>query len=725
MKVLITGGYGFIGSFVAEKFYREGHEVHILDNLSTGHKENIHFRHQSYLLHIEDEKCEEVFRANHFDVVIHLAAQVDVKTSVESPTYDSKVNVLGVINMLQLAKKYKVSSFVFASSAAVYGNNPALPLTEDEKCNPSSPYGMSKLMGESYCQFWSGNYGINTLCLRFSNVYGPKQNNDGEGGVVSIFLNKLINKQTIEVFGDGSQTRDFIYVEDVSEAIYRGVMSDTTGIYNLSTNTENSINQLVAALEQLETLTGLVHKKAREGDIKNSRLENERIKREFDWLPKYQLEEGLEKTYHWFKDKKKQSVNNKAVRKKSLFQKMSETTIFPIIENLILFIVSALAYIKFDLLFGQIDILLLYILIVGVVLGKNQVMIACALSIMIYIWEGLQNGREIVALFTDNSTLIQFAVYIFVGLIIGYVIEKKNVREQHAISELKLFEEKYQLLNGIYTETKNIKEQLQTQILHSEQSVGEIYQIIKKIDSLEPDEIFNGVISVLETIMKTEEAAIYLVGNSEEYLRLISKSSHPHLTFPSSIKVKDSSAITDVMKKKQIYINRSLDPHTPLMIAPIMKDNKPVAIICINDTDFNNLTLYYENLFQVVINLISSSITRAFDYVNATKLERYILNTRVLKPEYLTKAMISKRKAKEQLNIPFTLLKLESNTEIVQQAAIKVANSLRETDFIGIDNDDNYWILLSNTNKEDALTVMKRIKPLLGEIQIKEEEMYA
>ncbi|MEO2073948.1 MAG: NAD-dependent epimerase/dehydratase family protein [Bacillus sp. (in: firmicutes)] len=300
MRVLITGGYGFIGSFVAEKFHNEGHEVYIIDNLSSGNKENVQFKHTFYQLNVEDQLCEEIFHANQFELVIHLAAQVNVGTSMENPYLDSQSNILGLVNMLQLANKYGVKKVMFASSAAVYGLNENIPLKEDALCDPLSPYGINKWVGELYCQKWNEVFGVATLCYRFSNVYGPKQGTVGEGGVISIFINNVLEGLPIQVFGDGEQTRDFIYVEDVANAIYRGVEYDLKGVYNLSTNTETSVNEFINTLENLADVKEVVYKEPKQGDIKFSRLDNTKIKQELNWVPFHNFEEGLIKTYDWF-----------------------------------------------------------------------------------------------------------------------------------------------------------------------------------------------------------------------------------------------------------------------------------------------------------------------------------------------------------------------------------------------------------------------------------------
>jgi nucleoside-diphosphate-sugar epimerase len=305
MKVLVTGGYGFIGSFVAETFFKEGHDVYILDNLSTGNQENIHFKHKFFQRNVEDPICEDIFKSNRFDVVVHLAAQVNVGTSMENPYLDSQSNVLGLANILQLSKKYGVKKVVFASSAAVYGLNDEIPLTENSTCDPVSPYGMNKWVGELYCKKWSQVFDMETLCFRFSNVYGPKQGTVGEGGVISIFINNVLQGQPLQVFGDGEQTRDFIFVGDVAYAIYRGVEYDLNGIYNLSTNTETSVNEFIDSLKAVADVKDVLYKEPKPGDIKYSRLDNTRLKKDLDWVPLHNFQEGLEKTYEWFKDNKK------------------------------------------------------------------------------------------------------------------------------------------------------------------------------------------------------------------------------------------------------------------------------------------------------------------------------------------------------------------------------------------------------------------------------------
>lgn len=305
MKILVTGGYGFIGSFVSEKFIKEGHDVIIIDNMSSGNVKNCDFRHVSYIVDAESPFCEPIFQNHQIDVVVHLAAQINIVTSMENPYADTKSNILGLTNMLQLSAKYNVKKFIFASSAAVYGLNETIPLNESGICQPISPYGINKLLGEYYCTKWNEIYNLNTLCLRFANVYGPRQGAVGEGGVISTFMERIRDGKELHINGNGEQTRDFIYVEDVADAIYLASESPYSGIMNLSTNTENSVNHVVDILSKLTPISAISNKPARSGDIGHSCLDNTRVTKKLGWKPKFSLQDGLTRTFKWFSQTKK------------------------------------------------------------------------------------------------------------------------------------------------------------------------------------------------------------------------------------------------------------------------------------------------------------------------------------------------------------------------------------------------------------------------------------
>lgn len=300
MKVLVTGGYGFIGSFVSEKFHREGHEIIIVDNLSSGNVANCDFQHSAFILDVESRLLDMIFQHHEIDIVVHLAAQINIVASIKDPYADTKSNILGLTNLLQLSAKHRVKKFLFASSAAVYGMSDEIPLSEQRECNPITPYGINKLLGEYYCNKWNELYGLDTLCLRFSNVYGPRQGAIGDGGVISSFMERLKDKKPLVVYGNGNQTRDFIYVEDIAEGIYRASQTQVSGAMNLSTNDEHSINEVIEILSETVSIPSVVREAPRSGDIFRSRLDNTFLKDTLHWEPGYSLNQGLKSTYEWF-----------------------------------------------------------------------------------------------------------------------------------------------------------------------------------------------------------------------------------------------------------------------------------------------------------------------------------------------------------------------------------------------------------------------------------------
>ena len=296
-KVLITGGSGFIGSHVVDKFIANNYEVVVVDNLVTGNYKNIDGKKITFVN--EDirniKKLEEIFVNNKISHVIHMAAQVSVSASVENIKYDAEENIIALINILELSKKYRIKKVLFSSTAAVYGIPEEVPSKESNKTSPLSPYGLSKLVGEEYLKMYSKLFGVNYVILRYANVYGPRQSAHGEAGVVSIFNDKIKENSDIFIEGDGNQTRDFVYVKDVANANYLCTVEDVKNeILNVSTNTEISIVNLFNTMKKYSGYEKEAHhKEERIGDIRHSKLDNSKLKSLTSWEPKFDLENGL------------------------------------------------------------------------------------------------------------------------------------------------------------------------------------------------------------------------------------------------------------------------------------------------------------------------------------------------------------------------------------------------------------------------------------------------
>lgn len=632
MNILITGGYGFIGSHVAEEFFKEGHRIFIIDNLSTGNSENIKFRHASFRMDIEDSRCREVFRSNRIDVVVHLAAQINVVSSIEDPYRDTSSNLLGLTNMLQLSAQYGVRKFVFASSAAIYGNNTDIPLDETDPPDPISPYGMSKATGELYCRKWSQIYGLSTICFRFSNVYGPRQGVAGEGGVISIFMERVVQGKELVVFGDGGQTRDFIFVRDIAAAIYRAVEKDISGVYNLSTNTGSSINQLVEVLGQLQQIKEVIYKEQRVGDIRDSRLDNTRLRTALDWEPRCCFEEGLKRTYFWYMDyyksKQDKKSNEKVPGKKaSIWRRLSSSLqksgLLYCVENLLLFFMAGFMTITSQNVSKEyiIDYKLIYIVFTGLIYGTRQAALAAVLSCGLYIFLHIETGRDIFTLVYDTDSLLQLSFYLLAGIVTGYIIDTKNSELKGRTEEVQALNEKLDFINKIHDETLMIKDELCDQIISAQESYGKVYYMVTRLNCLNPEEVLINGVEVIEDAMKSKAVAIYKLSGSRNHAVLAAKSDRKDFNPPPIIRVKEREDLQRVIKVKDIYVNCQWQPLLPVMTAPITDRGSTVAVACVYSMEFENITQYRRNILKVTVDFISYALSNAYRYREATEVK--------------------------------------------------------------------------------------------------------
>ncbi|MGI6643145.1 MAG: NAD-dependent epimerase/dehydratase family protein [Bacillota bacterium] len=622
MHVLVTGGYGFIGSHVAEVFFRKGHRVTIIDNLSTGSKTNVGFKHTFFQIDVEDPRCEEVFRIGRFDAVIHLAAQISVTRSVEDPCSDSRTNILGLVNMLRLSHKYNAKRFVFASSAAVYGNSGELPLTEDAEPDIQSPYGMSKLVGEAYCQKWNELYGLNTVVLRLSNVFGPRQRVSGEGGVVSAFIENLIDQEELVIFGDGNQTRDFIYVKDVADAIYQAVLSDVTGVFNLSSNTERSISELVQTIGGLHPIKGLQYRAPKIGDINRSCLDNTKIREALAWSCNHTLEEGLEKTLKWYLDDREKRGSGE--RGSQISKRLSRTSpigsimsvLLPYIENLAMFalayVLTAVTPVNNTVNALTPDFMTVYIVLTGVVHGIRQSALASVLaSASLYY---LHSGGDILSLFSDTSPLLKMSFYVVVGIAVGYIIEVKNdrLRETHGV--LQKLREQYASLEILQEQTRTVAEELRDQIICSEDSYGKVYSLIEALDHASVREILPKTVKILEDITRSDTVSIYHLIDGNSFAILAATSDKGGFAAPTTLEVRDRQDIQQVIETRDVFINKDLSPMLAMMAAPLVYSDQVVAVALIHSVPLERLTLHHYNRLKAVVGIISRFVGRASEY---------------------------------------------------------------------------------------------------------------
>ncbi len=304
MKILLTGGAGFIGSHVCDAYIEQGHQVVVLDDLSSGFEKNINLRANFIKADIKDSSLHDLFIKEKFDVVNHHAAQMDVRRSVNDPLFDADTNILGTLNLLQNCINTGVKKFIFASTGgAVYGEQLIFPADESHPTKPLSPYGISKLAVEKYLYFYNAQYNLNYTILRYANVYGPRQNPFGEAGVVAIFTSKLLTGSQPIINGSGEQTRDYVYVSDVVNANLLALNDNSSDIYNVGIGVETNV---IKIFNFLNDITGAgkqqKHGPAAPGEQLRSVISSEKMIQKFGWKPSITLEEGLKLTVDYFKN---------------------------------------------------------------------------------------------------------------------------------------------------------------------------------------------------------------------------------------------------------------------------------------------------------------------------------------------------------------------------------------------------------------------------------------
>ncbi|NBB85585.1 MAG: NAD-dependent epimerase/dehydratase family protein [Bacteroidetes bacterium] len=303
MHILVTGGAGFIGSHVADAMLADGHTVDILDDLSSGREANVPDEATLHVHDIRSAAAAQLMESEGYDVLVHHAAQMDVRKSVADPSFDADVNLRGFLNLMESARRNGLKKVLFASTGgAIYGEPQYAPQDEAHPLRPISPYGITKLSTERYLYYYQQQYGIPYVALRYANVYGPRQNPHGEAGVVAIFAQRMLNGETAYINGDGLQTRDFVYVGDVVEANRAALAYDGTGTFNVGTAKETNVVELFEVIrDEIDSDIPKRHAEGKPGEQRRSVLSYAHTQDALGWTPQVTLRDGLARTVDWFR----------------------------------------------------------------------------------------------------------------------------------------------------------------------------------------------------------------------------------------------------------------------------------------------------------------------------------------------------------------------------------------------------------------------------------------
>ena len=307
MNILVTGGAGFIGSHIVDAYIKNNHNVVIIDDMSKGQKEFINPKATFYHKSISDTDLADILKNEKIEVINHHAAQISVSDSVKNPVKDAELNIIGTLQLLQNAVEFGVDKFIFASTGgAIYGEQDYFPAKEDHPQKPTSPYGLSKLSVEGYLRFYKEQYGLKSIIFRYGNVFGPRQNPNGEAGVVAIFFNRVLKGKTPIINGDGQQTRDYVFVRDIVHANLLALNLNGSDIFNVGTGQETTVNELTQLILKVsESDIAIQTSKKNNFEQRRSSLDNKKLKAALNWSPQFSLKEGLSETFSFFKNNEK------------------------------------------------------------------------------------------------------------------------------------------------------------------------------------------------------------------------------------------------------------------------------------------------------------------------------------------------------------------------------------------------------------------------------------
>lgn len=661
-KLLIVGKQNALIEAIAHRFSKEGFKIVIISNTFKNSKFRI------FKENLDDNKYKHIFKRNSFKCVIYLDYFEDI----------NKLNKL-----LKFSSSYKVRNFI--------------RITDFIKDSESNNIYAS--LSHSICSIFRDYFtnSMNITNLRLPIIYGEGLAEDFVDKNIFIIMDNLIKGK--DILYDDTLKRRYIHVNDASETAYLSFKYSLNDKYTISSNYSLSLNDLSNILK------GNTYYLNINQYLNNSYQSNFSDNTKFK--EKYSILKELPIIYERYKNNVNASKKIKSNKYKKLKRFLKHSK--PYVENIVLFIIVYLIskmISPVNSIFYFLDIKLIYIIVIGILYGSKQSLIATFLSCALLIVQSLDRGISIVSTLVLNESLIQLLTYVLIGVYVGYVSDFKNVQIKTLKNENKKQEDEYDFLEDLYNKTYDEKKELEEKVISSKDSFGKIYSVVKKLDSLEPQYILKSSIDILEEFLDSNRIAIYTLKNN--FLRLNVKSNNEDFKPTNSIDFDKLNIVKDHIQEGELFINKGLDISIPMMVAPIKKGNKVIATIMIEELEFSKMNLYYENLFKVISNLIESSIIKAYDYEELTSKERYIYNTIFLNENSFKKLLKIKQIAKFEKKLDYTLLKIDNTFDLKLLSQI-IKSSIRETDFAGI-IDDSIYVLLLNTKKEESYIPINRLE---------------
>lgn len=648
MNVLITGGYSFISQFAARRFHKEGCQITLIsDATEDALKDNV------------PKGIKEKFKCYHVDGNLEKYDRIfknskfDIVIHIENrQEQEAEKRFRTFAALVDLGMKYKIKQFVY------------MPCVKDAQENL---YTLLKEVLINSSQSIGRDVSLNLTTIIPGNIYGPGAKKEELEVQMRDYIGSIMNGR--EMPFKPKQTT-YYYIDDVVDAIYKVVQHKQIGVFNLNE----------------KTLQG--------------------------WEPKYSLETGMKKTVSWYKKNGDFWKIDNEVEKKSFFKRFE--TLLPYGENILFFLITfliafqtkdnTLRYNVFPL-----DFNLIYIFLISMAYGMRQGIIAIFLACFSYVVVYLNISPDLAGVVYNQGHIIQLLIYVMVGIVTAYVVDNKRREVENLKNDLDVSRDKQNFMEEVCDQTAALKDELQNQILNTDDSLGKIYKLSKELNSLLVEDVYFGAVHTLEKLLKTQSVSIYKCNKDKTFLRLIARSKGVASNLPASLKVNEFKALEDLFETGEVFVNYALNPVLPMMMAPIIYNNEVIAVAVIDDVPFESLTLYYENFFRVAVGLIQNAISQALAYEAAIEGKKYIGEEKIIRMEYFGEIIKNKQKAKTQFNIPYTILKVEEGSHKLEKTASEVKKCIRDTDYIGASEQGELYIMLSNSDAQNSQPIMRRL----------------
>lgn len=695
LRILFVGNGDIAGKYIANRLYKEGHKIYLLTENEQDIPWDEYVKGHIYKSSLTSNRCKNVFKGNSIDIVIFMTGEFRDKWG-ENIGYSYQSMIPNLTNILRISCECKVKQFIFLSSTELDTFEHLPPILTDLKS------------GELLCESFSRYYNLPLLILRMSNVYGIGKFD--KLGFTGNMMRKMLNGENLRLLIHEESSVDLIYGEDLADAVFRGIMEHKLGEYHVCSGKSISFRTYMECITKVcDYKEKLYYTNEEPKKLINVDMSDNRFKEELGWVPMHDfLENGQEVLKAAMKEnivlqeknEEKHSTESSHINASKL-----KNMIRALVENFILFTIASLLlrYTSNSASFRFVDVRLVYVAVISSIYGLKQGLIATILACISYGYSIARSGVDLTYLVYSIETWTPYIMYLIVGATVGYASDKKTDDKQIIKDENQILSEKYDFLKEIYLDVCDVKNQLQRQILISKDSFGRVYDIAKELDTFKPELIFFKTVNILEDIIECNEVSIYTVNPDHlTYIRLMANSVSLAGTLSGSLNLDDLPALQQSIEKKEFFVNKNLLENYPAYAAPIIDNDKVIALVMVHHVDFTKFTIFYQNLIQIVIGMVQNNLVKALVYNKDSYKKRYFENTEIFKPEEFLEHLKIMESAKEKIKLFYLVMRvrLKDHQQLDRiEFSNRIITMLRSTDFMGSDKYGNYYIVFMQTDK--------------------------